>query len=289
MHSAIEDMLSVYNCKTTEDYKNALKEIVQEIALLGLYRSGFYNKAAFYGGTALRIFHGSQRFSEDLDFSLVRPDAEFDLSAYTAFVKEELGSFGLNMTVEEKIKQNRSAVKSAFIKGGTQIHLLKITSVKPPVSGVHPDEQTRIKLEVDTNPPGNAGYEIKYRLTPVPYSVRLFDPGSLFAGKIHAILCRGWKSRVKGRDFYDYLWFLSKGTELNIRHLESRMVQSGHLSENEMLDKDKLMEFLQKRFAAVDFGQAGRDVVPFVKDPASLEIWSEEFFTSVSADSLKIK
>lgn len=289
MHSAIEDMLSSYQCRTTDDYKNALKEIVQEIALVGLYRSGFYKKAALYGGTALRIFHGNARFSEDLDFSLVSPDTKFDLSVYTAFVKEELGAFGLDMTVEEKIKQNQSAIKSAFIKGGTQIHLLRISSIKPPVSGVHPDELIRIKLEVDTKPPENAEFEIKYRLKPVPYSVKLFDPGSLFAGKIHAILCRGWQSRVKGRDFYDYLWFLSKGVELNIRHLRSRMIQSGHLLKDEKLDADKLAALLEKRFATIDFGQAKRDVVPFVKDPAQLDIWSKEFFDSITADHLKIK
>jgi hypothetical protein len=262
---------------------------VQEIALLGLYRGGFFNFAAFCGGTALRIFYGLDRFSEDLDFSLISPDRGFDLSGYTPVVRDELGAYGLEMTVEEKIKNNDSPIKSAFIKGGTQIHLLKISPIKPPVDGVHPDEQIRVKLEVDTDPPGGAGYEIKYQLLPVPYNVRLYAPSSLFAGKIHALLCRKWRTRVKGRDFYDYLWYLSKGISVNINHLNKRMIQSGDLSSEEPLDAYSLRESLYERFESVDFKQAGRDVLPFIKNPESIKLWSRDFFTSITKDKLKIE
>ena len=161
MLSVIQGMIESYQCRTIDDYRNALNEIVQEIALLGLYRGGFFNTAAFYGGTALRIFYGLDRFSEDLDFSLLEPDPDFELSSYIRVLRDELGAYGLDMTVEEKIKTNETPVKSAFIKGGTQIHLLKISALSPPVSGVHPDEQIKVKLEVDTDPPAGAGYEIK--------------------------------------------------------------------------------------------------------------------------------
>ena len=289
MHSAIESMIESYKCLTIDDYKNAFKEIVQEIALLGLYRGDFFKAAAFCGGTSLRIFYGLDRFSEDLDFSLLAPDPNFDLSAYTRVVQDELGAYGLEMTVTEKIKHNDSAVKSAFIKGGTQIHLVKISSVSPPVSGVHPEEQIQVKLEVDTDPPEWADFEIKYQLLPIPYHVRMYTPPSLFAGKVHALLCRGWQSRVKGRDFYDYIWYLSKAIPLNIKHLTNRMIQTGHLTTGDAWSEDVLRQRLIERFEAVDFDQARRDVLPFIKNHDSVSLWSRDFFTSITMDKLRIE
>lgn len=289
MHSAIADMLKAYDCRTADDYRHALSEIVQEIALLGLYRGGFFTHAAFYGGTALRIFYGLDRFSEDLDFSLLKSDKQFDLSSFTQAVQDELGAYGLDMTVQEKMKQNDSPVKSAFIKGGTQIHIVKIASVQPPVTGINPREQLRIKLEVDTQPPPAATFEIKYQLRPVPYSVRLYSPSSLFAGKIHALLCRSWKTRVKGRDFYDYVWFLSRSIPVNIGHLAERMKQTGHLSADAVLSEKDLKSRLQKRFTSVDFDQAKKDVLPFIKKRDAVELWSADFFSTITEDKLKIE
>ncbi len=289
MHSVIQGMIASYQCRTADDYRNALNEIVQEIALLGLHRGGLFNIAAFYGGTALRIFYGLDRFSEDLDFSLLKPDPSFELSEYTRVLQDELGAYGLDMTVEEKIKSNDSPVKSAFIKGGTQIHLLKILSLNPPVSGVHPREQIKVKLEVDTDPPYGAEYEMKYQLLPVPYNVRIYSQSSLFAGKVHAVLCRGWRTRVKGRDFYDYIWYLSRGIPLNLNHLTERMLQSGHLKSREIFSEDSVRTRLYERFQTVDFNQAKKDVIPFIKNQKALSLWSPEFFISVTKDKLKIE
>lgn len=289
MHSAIDDMLKAYDCRTVDDYRHALNEIVQEIALLGLYRGGFFAKAAFYGGTALRIFYGLDRFSENLDFSLLKSDKTFDLSSFTQIVQDELGAYGLKMTVQEKIKKNDSPVKSAFIKGGTQIHIMKIASVQPPVTGIHPQEQLRIKLEVDTQPPPGATFEMKYQLRPVPYSVRLYTPSSLLAGKMHALLCRSWKTRVKGRDFYDYVWFLSKSIPVNIMHLTERMKQTGHLPADAVLTEKDLKSRLRNRFASVDFNQAKKDVLPFIKNSEAVGLWSAEFFSAITDDKLKIE
>jgi predicted nucleotidyltransferase component of viral defense system len=289
MHSAIADMLKAYDCRTADDYRHALNEIVQEIALLGLYRGGFFTHAAFYGGTALRIFYGLDRFSEDLDFSLMKSDQKFDLSSFTQPVQDELGAYGLEMTVQEKMKKTDSPVKSAFIKGGTQIHIVKIASVQPPVTGINAREQLRIKLEVDTQPPPGATFEMKYQLRPVPYSVRLYAPSSLFAGKIHALLCRSWKTRVKGRDFYDYVWFLSRSTPVNIAHLAERMKQTGHLPADAMLTGKDLKNRLHKRFASVDFDQAKKDVLPFIKNRDAVELWSADFFSAITDDKLTIE
>lgn len=287
MPSPVQDLMKRYDCKTADDYRSALKEVIQEVTLLGLSRAGFFREGAFYGGTALRIFHGLDRFSEDLDFSLEAPRPEFQIDAYTSAVRDELAAYGFDVQVEKKEKTEDSAVQSAFIKGGTLVHLLKIASLTPPVSGVPPNEQLKIKFEVDTDPPAGASYEVKYQLSPIPYSVRLYDLPSLFAGKLHAVLCRSWKNRVKGRDFYDYLWYLSHRVRPNLSHLEARMRQSEHWKAPESLNSLRLLEQLEQRFGQVDFAQAAEDVRPFIRDHRSLDLWSREFFSSVTKDWLR--
>ena len=284
----IQRMLERYQCRNNDQRREALREIVQEIALVGLSRTNFFSRSAFYGGTALRIFHGLERFSEDLDFSLAVPDPSFDLGEYLPPVRDELASWGFEMSVDQKPKTQESAIQSAFIKGGTLIHLIRIASITPPVPGVQQNEQLKVKFEIDTDPPAGAGYEVKYRLEPIPYSVRLYDRPSLFAGKLHALLCRGWKQRVKGRDFFDYLWYLSNGIAVNLTHLEARMRQSGHLHAEEPLSADELRRRIAERFGAVDFAQAKEDATPFLRDTRPLDLWSKDFFVAVTRERLKV-
>jgi hypothetical protein len=248
--SPILKMLDAYQCKSNEERRDALREIVQEVALVGLSRTSFFSHAAFYGGTALRIFHGLERFSEDLDFSLLKASPDFKLDDYLGAVRDELGAWGFEMSVERK-------------------------------------EQLKIKLEIDTDPPEGAGYEIKYGLKPLPYSARLYDLPSLFAGKLHALLCRGWKQRVKGRDFYDYLWYLSHDVPVNALHLEARMRQSGHSSDTGHLGQKDIVGLIEQRMAAVDFDQVKKDIIPYIKETRSVDLWSAEFFTAITRDHLK--
>lgn len=287
--SPVRTMLERYQCRNNDERRQALKEIVQEIMLVALDRAGFFTKAAFYGGTALRIFHGLDRYSEDLDFSLLQPDPAFALGTYLKPVKDELGAYGLEMEIEQKQKIILTSVPSAFIKGGTLINLVKITSIKPPVPGVPENELLKIKLEVDTDPPGGASHEVKFGLTPIPYSVRLYDLPSLFAGKIHAVLCRNWKQRVKGRDFYDYLWYLSRNTPVNLTHLETRLVQSGHWLAGKPLEQPALLRLLDERFSTVDWAQAKADILPYIKNPRALELWSGDFFAAVTREHLAMR
>jgi predicted nucleotidyltransferase component of viral defense system len=287
MTSAIDTMLKKYKLSSDTQQKNALKEIMQEIALLGLFRSGFFSKAAFYGGSALRMFHGLDRFSEDLDFTLLEPDKNFELINYTSYIEEELGAYGFKVKITEKRKAENSTIKSAFIKGGTRINLLQIKSIVPAVTGVLPNEMLKIKLELDIDPPSRAEDEVKYHLLPVPFSVRLYNLPSLFAGKIHALLCRKWKNRVKGRDFYDYLWFLSNSINPHLKHLTSRMRQTGHLRNDEELSDQLLLKLLIDKFLETDFSQAKKDVVPFIKNPDILNLWSKDFFIKISEDASK--
>lgn len=281
MNAAILSMLDRYRCIAAQDYENALKEIMQEVALLGLWRSKFFEHAAFYGGTALRILYGLDRFSEDLDFSLLKPKKDFTLKPYLKAIEVELAAMGFSVKVEPKEKSVDSAIDSAFIKAGTQEHLLKI-NVPEGVSGkIQRNTLMTIKLEVDTDLPGGFETEAKTLLQPIPFSVNSHKQPDLFAGKLHAVLQRKWKSRVKGRDFYDLVWYVSRGVPVRLSHLEQRLRQSGGWKEERVLELQDLREFLKTRFADLDINAAKKDVLPFLRDPAALELWSQGFFESL--------
>ena len=283
MNTAIEQMLKNYQIENIYDQKNAMKEIMQEIVLCGLSRAGFFQKAAFYGGTALRIFYGLDRFSEDLDFSLVTADPDFNLSVYFPVLEKEVRAFGLHVTIQEKEKTKESNIRSAFLKGNTKEHLLLFYADENLAGSVARSEVVKIKFEVDINPPEYAGFEHKYRLLPTPYEVNLYDMPSLFAGKIHAVLCRAWKSRIKGRDLYDYVFYLSRGSAVNQKHLRARLLQSGFISEDVECTLPELRHMLYERFDAIDFRQAKQDVEPFIRDTASLNMWNADFFKQITA------
>ena len=283
MNTAIEQMLKNYQIENIYDQKNAMKEIMQEIVLCGLSRAGFFQKAAFYGGTALRIFYGLDRFSEDLDFSLVTADLDFDLTVYFPVLEKEVRAFGLHVTIQEKEKTKESNIRSAFLKGNTKEHLLLFYADENLAGSVARSEVVKIKFEVDINPPEYAGFEHKYRLLPTPYEVNLYDMPSLFAGKIHAVLCRAWKSRIKGRDLYDYVFYLSRGSAVNQKHLRARLLQSGFISEDVECTLPELRHMLYERFDTIDFRQAKQDVEPFIRDTASLNMWNADFFKQITA------
>ena len=282
MQQVLSQMLSKYQINNIEDKKNAIKEIVQEIVLCGLSRGGFFKEAACYGGTALRIFYGLDRFSEDLDFSLITQNPDFDLTKYFPYIENETKSLGLNFNVTEKIKSVDSNIKSAFLKGNTKEHILSFYEDSEDSKFINKEEAIRIKFEVDINPPTGATYETKFGLLPSPYQVRLYDLQSLFAGKIHACLCRNWKSRVKGRDFYDYIFFLSIGAKVNLENLKAKLVQSKFINENYDLTIDNLKALLNERFENLDIEQAKQDVLPFIKDKTKLDLWSKEFFIEIT-------
>lgn len=282
MNEIIEQMLASYQDSPDYGKKNRIREVVQEIILCGLSRSGFFNHAAFYGGTALRIFHGLDRFSEDLDFSLMAPDESFDLKSFFPGIENEVSAYGLRFTAEEHEKKAESDVRSAFLKGNTKEHILLFYADEKSAAAIHKDETIRVKFEVDTNPPAFAGFEWKYRLLPIPFAVQLYDMPSLFAGKIHAVLCRSWRSRVKGRDLYDYVFYLSQGTSVNLAHLESRLRQTGSIAETDTLDIEKLKNMLKRRFSEIDYQKAKQDVLPFITRPEKLTFWSPEFFNAIT-------
>lgn len=281
MQDAIKTMLARYDCQSSVEYTHALQEILQEVVLLGLWRSKFFEHGAFYGGTALRILYGLDRFSEDLDFSLLRPNKEFQLNKYLAALQKEVCAFGFKAEVEQKNKSFSSAIQSAFLKTETAGALLIITTDEAILNAVPAGKLLRIKLEVDTEPPAGFQTETKYLLHPISFGVRTYTLPDLFAGKMHAILCRQWKNRVKGRDWYDFVWYVANYPHLHVSHLEERMRQSGHWKKTGRIGQCELMSLLTKTVETLDIEQAKRDVLPFVKDSDQLAVWSKDFFRDI--------
>lgn len=282
MKTILEQMIEGYHPKNNEEKRNVIKEVMQEIVLCGLSRAGFFNESAFYGGTALRIFYGLDRFSEDLDFSLLVKNKDFDLVKYFPILKDTVQSFGLNVDFELKNKTRDSNVQSAFLKGDTIEHFL-LFYPNELVQGINKNEKVKIKFEIDTMPPRLATYETKFRLLPTPYSVRLYDEASLFSGKIHAVICRSWKSRVKGRDLYDYVFYLSRNTKFNLPHLREKLIDSEYISSDTEITCDSVKEMLINCFNEIDYNVAKEDVIPFIKDTSVLNLWSKEFFISITS------
>lgn len=283
MKEAIQQMIERYACRTRDDYVSALREILQQIALLGLWRSKFFEHAAFYGGTALRVLYGLDRYSEDLDFSLLTPDKDFSLRAYGDALRRELDSFGLDVSFEAHKRNPESAIESAFLKANTLQQLIVVKVGADLARQMRAQEVLKIKLEVDIDPPGGFETESRVVLLPVPFAVRVYSLPDLFAGKIHALLCRKWKTRVKGRDWYDLVWYLGHHPQLRLDHLESRLRHSSDWTGAAPLTRPDLLALLHTAIDKLDVKQARQEADRFVRDKSSLELWSREFFLDIAA------
>ena len=281
MNSVLKNMLDKYEIKNSIDETNAMKEIIQEIVICGLSRGGFFNEAAFYGGTALRIFYGLNRFSEDLDFALLKPNKDFDLSKYFPFIEKEVQAYGLNLSITEKEKTKDSNIMSAFLKGDTKEHILMFFPNEN-MQNTTSLKNIKIKFEVDINPPSGAKYDLKYKLLPSPHQVKLYDEASLFAGKIHAILCRNWNYRTKGRDLYDYIFYLSKNISVNLELVKEKLIDSNILKGNDNFDINVLKEMFTAKFNEINYNHAKEDVIAFIEDKDSLNLWTKEFFIEIT-------
>ncbi len=261
-------MLSAYDLTTTGQQRNAIFEVNQQVILAGLYHGGFFDAAAFYGGTCLRIFHGLQRFSEDMDFSLIAPSADFDFTQYFQPIIDEFSMVGREVEIKKKDKKNFGKVESAFLKDNTDVYDVTFQT----------ERSIKIKIEVDTQPPLKFTTEQKLLLMPESFMVRCFTPSCLFAGKMHALVYRQWKNRVKGRDWYDLEWYIRHGIPLDFSHLKERTLQFN----GEDISKDVFLEKLKDRLASADINQVKADVMPFVRNPKELDIWSNDYFLQLA-------
>jgi predicted nucleotidyltransferase component of viral defense system len=281
----IDQLLTQYESKINQQTK--LREVLQQVTLYGLKRSGFFEKAAFYGGTALRILYGLNRFSEDLDFTLLDKKKDFDFSLYLAGMKQELISMGFNLEVEKKVKSIDTPIQSAFLKMNTIELLLTIGEGELSQKTNH-NQKVQIKLEIDTDPPSAFKWEEKLILNPSPFYVVTLTPSCLFAGKVHAILCRNWKGRVKGRDYFDFIWYITKKIPIDLSYLSAALQQSGFLKEGEIVTREIVVDKLKEKFHSIDWQDAKNDVKPFILDSSVLDIWSPTFFSDL-ADHLVVE
>lgn len=270
MSNIFDQMLSRYEIQTKDDYTNALHEVMQQIALAGLYRGGFFNKAAFYGGSCLRIFHQLQRFSEDMDFSLLQPDVHFELDNYFEPITAEFKALGREVVINKKEKKKQTNVESAFLKEDTAIYNLQFRT----------EQTVKIKIEVDVNPPTGFNCEHKLLLLPFSFMTRCYSLPDLYAGKMHALLFRNRKARVKGRDWYDFEWYVRNNIPLNFNHFCERTHQFGSLEDTE-LTKDFFKQLLKEKIAKTSIEMVKSDVRPFIRNHNDMEIWSTEYFSQL--------
>lgn len=261
-------MLQGYPMDTDQQRRNAVFEVNQQVILAGLYNGGFFDEAAFYGGTCLRIFHGLQRFSEDMDFSLLASSDSFDFTKYFQPVKDMFEIVGRKVEITKKDKRSFGKVESAFLKDNTDVYDITFQTEK----------SIRIKIEVDTNPPLKFNTEQKLLLLPESFMTKCFTLPDLFAGKMHALVFRAWKNRVKGRDWYDFEWYVKHRVPLDFNHLSERILQFNGKS----VSQDEFMDLLRQRLASTDINMVKADVAPFIRHPKELDIWSNDYFLQLA-------
>lgn len=282
----IKEWLESYHPANTGEARDALREIMQEIALAGLYRAGFFEKAAFYGGTALRIFYGLDRFSEDLDFSLLAADLDFTLEKYQEAMVSEFAALGMEVSISEKQKTTKSNINSAFLKSETIWKELLLERVIPQ-NGIKEVAHIKIKIEVDTKPPLGFTTEEKLLLQPFSFYVKCLSLSDLFAGKMHALLFRKWGTNVKGRDWYDMEWYVKKGHPLNLDHFLLRAKDSGDWKKDSITEEE-FRKLLSEKIDSVKMDFVKADISRFIRNPKVLEIWSPTYFHDLS-NRLKIE
>lgn len=275
----IKHWIAEYNPQNEEETLAAMREIMQEIALAALSRTDFFDKAAFYGGTAIRIFYGLDRFSEDLDFSLLSPNPDFSLTPYFTKIIEEFQSLGMNVSIREKDKRIKTQVESAFLKSETIWQELVLEDLVKQ-HGISSNKTIKIKIEIDRLPPLGFSTEEKLLIRPFSFYVNCFTMPSLFAGKLHALLFRKWKSRVKGRDWYDMEWYIRKGVPLNMHHFLQRAKETKDWSEAQ-ISKEQIIQLLIAKIENVSFDSIKEDVVRFIADDKKLAIWSPNYFNDL--------
>ena len=277
----IKEWIATYKPANEDETLSALREIMQEIALAGLSRTDFFKTAAFYGGTALRIFYGLNRYSEDLVFSLLQKNENFSLAPYFLSIQKEFESLGLKVSLRNKVKTKKTAIESAFLKTETLWEELVLEDIVAQI-GIRSNKNIKIKIEVDRNPPQGFNTEEKLMLRPFSFYVKCFDQPSLFAGKMHALLFRKWKNRVKGRDWYDWEWFVRKGVPLNLSHFLQRARDTGDWTKKS-ISKKQFLQLLTEKINTASFENIKADVRPFIKDAKQLDIWSKPYFLDLVA------
>lgn len=277
INEAFLTQIKKYNPDSIIDIKNAMKEVLQEIILASLAKNGFFNYAIFYGGTSLRIFRNLPRFSEDLDFTLEKNITNLNWNEFLLKIKEDLKSFGLSCEIQSKEKKNKTSVESFFITFNLK-ELFNIT-YDDYTNKIISNELLSIKFEIECKTFDGGITETRLLTTPFFCMVKTFTMETLFASKLIAVLNRKWQTRIKGRDFYDYLFYISKRTKVNMTFLENGLKTFGYLSNEEKIDIGMLKQKLKEKFLTIDFDKAKKDVDSFIsKNDALIQSFKKEIF-----------
>ncbi len=271
-----DSMVESFAPKSALERQAVQQEVMQLIALSGLARGGFFERAAFYGGTCLHLFYGMERFSEDMDFSLLAPDPNFDFESYFPAIKDEFALAGKEVEIQMKHKGKPSSIESAFLKESSEVFRIGFTTQK----------QIKVKIEVDIDPPPDFSTEMKLMTRPVSRWIRVYSAGDLYAGKVSAALFRAWRTRVKGRDWYDLEWYVRNGFVCNLKHLSARGREAS--PDIDLSSREAVIAAFKERIANIDFKAASDDVRPFLKDASCLDIWSRDYFSAL-IDMIKFK
>lgn len=271
-----DDLVEQYHPMTDDARESAQREVMQKIALAGLNRGGFFEHAAFYGGTCLRIFHGLNRFSEDMDFSLIEKNSNVHIENYFQPIVDEFRAIGMPVEIVKKDKKAFGRVESAFLKEDTEAYDIKFQTRK----------MLKVKIELDTNPPLQFSTEQRLLMQPYSFSVRIFTLPDLYAGKMHALVYRAWKRRIKGRDWYDFEWYVRNGIALDFNHFQARIKEFS----GEDVNRDQFMQQLRNKLATSDIDNVKQDVLPYIshEQRRELDFWSNNYFLQL-ADMIKFE
>lgn len=271
-----DDLVEQYHPMTDDARESAQREVMQKIALAGLNRGGFFEHAAFYGGTCLRIFHGLNRFSEDMDFSLIEKDSNIHIENYFQPIVDEFRSIGMPVEIVKKDKKAFGRVESAFLKEDTEAYDIKFQTRM----------MLKVKIELDTNPPLQFSTEQRLLMQPYSFSVRIFTLPDLYAGKMHALVYRAWQRRIKGRDWYDFEWYVRNDIALDFNHLQARIKEFS----GEDVNRDQFMQQLRNKLATSDIDNVKQDVLPYIshEQRRELDFWSNNYFLQL-ADMIKFE
>lgn len=269
-----DQMVAEYQQQESTSTPNVEQEVMQKIALAGLSRGGFFKHAAFYGGTCLRLFHQLPRYSEDMDFTLREKNSDIHLEDFFPYIIEEFHLAGHEVVIQKKDKKMFERVESAFLKENTEVFDIKFQTKKT----------VKVKIEMDTDPPLVFETEYLPLSRPYPFVVRCVALPDLYAGKMHALLYRNWKTRVKGRDWYDFQWYVANRVPLNFEHLQKRIREFN----DEDITKERFMEMLHEKLSTTDMESVKQDVRGLIFNQHELDIWSNDYFLKL-ADMIVFK
>ena len=269
MNQFFENALKRYQINNATDKQNAVYEITQQVVLAGLHRGGFFDRAAFYGGTCLRLFHQLPRFSEDMDFSLLSLDEDFKFENYFQPIIDEFDILGRKVEIKKKDRKTFGRVDSAFLKDNTDVYNIAFQTEKA----------VKVKIEVDTQPPLLFATEQKPLTIPYTFMVRCFRLPDLYAGKMHALVFRNWKTRVIGRDWYDFEWYVRWRVPLDFKHLQERIREFNGVE----MSQDEFKIMLKERLSTTNIEDVKKDVRPFLRnDPHELDVWTNDYFLQLA-------